>query len=171
MSPSLPHSPGCRAYRAFLSGLAFVALVACQHRSSVPAQPPGPDRASAGHGEHPREQVGGAVQSVTDSQFGDRRASQIEQLLEGRFSGVEVVRTRSGGYLLRIRGASTLLGRQGPLYVVDGIPVEIDPEHGLDWLSPTEIERVAVLKTAAETSMYGVRGANGVILITMKKAR
>jgi TonB-dependent SusC/RagA subfamily outer membrane receptor len=171
MSPSHPRWPGSRTYRAFMSGLAFVALVSCQHRSSVSGQPPAPDRAKVGYGEQPREQVGGTGQAVNDSEFRDRRAPQVEQLLEGRVPGVNVVRTRSGGYVFRIRGASTLVGRQGPLYVVDGIPVEIDPEHGLDWLSPTEIERVEVLKTAAETSMYGVRGANGVILITTKRAR
>jgi TonB-dependent SusC/RagA subfamily outer membrane receptor len=169
MSPSLPLLPAARAYGALIYGLAVAALVGCQHRSSVPAQPPAPDRVKVGYGEQPRERVGGAVQSVTADELKDAKAPQIEQLLEGRFPGVEVLRTRSGGFLIHIRGVTTLLGRSEPLYVVDGLPVEIDPERGLDWLSPAEIERIDILKDPAETSMYGVRGASGVILITTKR--
>jgi len=55
--------------------------------------------------------------------------------------------------------------------VVDGIPVEVEPGRGLDWLSPAEIARIDVLKDAPETTMYGVRGANGVILVTTKRSR
>ncbi|MGH2829576.1 MAG: TonB-dependent receptor plug domain-containing protein [Actinomycetota bacterium] len=91
--------------------------------------------------------------------------------MEGRFPGVRVVRTPGGGFSIRIRGVSTLLGDTEPLYVVDGIPVNVEPGRGLDWLNPADIARIDVLKDAAETSMYGVRGANGVILITTKRSR
>jgi TonB-dependent starch-binding outer membrane protein SusC len=91
----------------------------------------------------------------------------VEQLLEGRFAGVDVVRTPSGGFLVRIRGSSTLIGSPAPLYVVNGIAVYVDPERGLDWLSPADIARIEVVKDAAELAFYGVRGANGVIRITM----
>jgi TonB-dependent SusC/RagA subfamily outer membrane receptor len=111
------------------------------------------------------------VQSATAEQLGNAQRSRVEELLEGRFPGVEVVRTPSGGLSIRIRGVSTFLGNKEPLYVVDGIPVEVDPERGLDWLNPADIARVDVLKDAAETSMYGGRGANGVILITTKGSR
>lgn len=134
-----------RAHWTFFGGLAFTALLGCQHQSSVPTLPPAPEKVKVGS------------------------AFQVEQLLEGRIPGVEVLRTRSGGFLIHVRGVTTLHGDGEPLYVVDGLPVEIDPERGLDWLSPAEIERIEVLKDAVETSMYGVRGANGVLLITTKR--
>ncbi len=58
-----------------------------------------------------------------------------------------------------------------PLYIVDGQPVEITPQHGLDWLVPADIQQIIVMKNPAETAMYGGRGANGVILITTKLRR
>lgn len=108
------------------------------------------------------------VQSATAEQPSAVNASQVEQLLEGRFAGVEVVRTRGGGFLIVIRGVSTFSGSQTPLYVIDGIAVEVDADRGLDWLSPSSIARIEVLK-GPETTFYGVRGANGVILITTKR--
>jgi TonB-dependent SusC/RagA subfamily outer membrane receptor len=150
----------------------MLALVAACHQKSSVAEAPTPaDSVLVGYGQQSREQAGGAVQSATGEQLGNEKRSRVEELLEGRFPGVEVVRTPSGGLSIRIRGGSTILGNKGPLYVIDGIPVEVDPEHGLDWLNPTDIERIDVLKDAAETSMYGVRGTNGVILITTKRNR
>jgi TonB-dependent starch-binding outer membrane protein SusC len=171
MAPSLCYLPAYRVYGALLSGVAFTVLVGCHHRSSVPAVPPAPENVQVGYGEQSREQIGGAVHSATAHELRDVKASQVEKLLEGRFPGVEVMRTRSGGFSIHIRGITTLLGRSEPLYVVDGLPVDVDPERGLDWLSPAEIARIDVLKNPAETSIYGVRGANGVILITTKRGR
>jgi TonB-dependent SusC/RagA subfamily outer membrane receptor len=124
-----------------------------------------------GYGEQSREQTGGAVHSVTDEELSKVKAAQVEELLADRFPGVNVVRTPGGGFAIRIRGVSTFLGTREPLYVVDGLPVEVTPGRGLDWLNPAEIERIDILKDPAETSMYGVRGANGVIVITTKGSR
>ncbi|MBI2404206.1 MAG: TonB-dependent receptor plug domain-containing protein [Gemmatimonadetes bacterium] len=147
------------------------ALPGCHPTSSVPAGPAPAEKVNVGYGEQSREQTGGAVQSVTGEELKNRKAARVEELLEGRFPGVHVIRTPGGGFSIRIRGVSTFLGDKGPLYVINGIPVEVDPRRGLDWLSPSEIERIDVLKDPAETSMYGVRGANGVILITTKRPR
>jgi TonB-dependent SusC/RagA subfamily outer membrane receptor len=57
------------------------------------------------------------------------------------------------------------------LYVVDGMPVHVVPGRGLDWLNPADVARIDVLKDAASTSIYGVRGGNGVILITTRRGR
>ena len=170
MSLSLPHSPTSPVYGA-LGGLAFIALVGCHHRSSVAAKPPTPENVKVGYGEQPRDQIGGAVESATADKLSDVKTTQVEKLLEGRFPGVEVVRTPTGGFSIRIRGVNTFLGNGEPLYVVDGIAVQVEPGRGLDWLSPGEIERIDVLKDPPETTMYGVRGANGVILITTKRGR
>ncbi len=148
--------------------LAITPLTACHHRSSVRTEPEPTDKVKVGYGDQSKDQTGGAVLSATADQLDEVKATQVEARLEGRFPGVEVVRTRSGGFLIRIRGVTTFLGDQTPLYVIDGIPVQVDPERGLDWLSLAEIARIDVLKDPAETSMYGVRGANGVILITTK---
>jgi TonB-dependent SusC/RagA subfamily outer membrane receptor len=91
--------------------------------------------------------------------------------LAARNPGVDVIRTHTGGFLIRIRGVGTLLDNKEPLYVVDGEPAYVDPKWGLDWLNPAGIVRIEVLKYPAETSVYGVRGANGVILITTKRGR
>ena len=150
-------------------GLALTPVAACHHRSPVSREPSPAEKVKVGYGEQSREQTGGAVQSATAEQLSSVKTTRVEALLEDRFPGVHVVRTPAGGFLIRIRGASTILGNKEPLYVVNGIPVEVDPQHGLDWLVPADIARIDVLKDAPETTMYGGRGANGVILITTKR--
>ncbi len=171
MSPAPTTALLSRISGVLVCGLVLPPLVACHHGSPVPAKPPAPETVQVGYGEQSREQTGGAVQSVTDDDVRNVKAAQVEELLADRFPGVDVVRTPSGGFAIRIRGVSTLLGTREPLYVVDGLPVEVTPGRGLDWLNPADIERIDVLKNPAETAMYGVRGANGVIVITTKRSR
>jgi len=171
MTASLPRALRPRVFGILACGLAVTTLVGCYQGSSFSEEPAPADSVKVGYGEDSRAQTGGAVQSVTADQMRPVTVPRVEQLLEGRFPGVEVIRTRDGGFLIRIRGRSTILGDQEPLYVVDGIAVQVEPGHGLDFLSPADIERIDVLKDPAETSMYGVRGANGVVLITTKKPR
>lgn len=94
---------------------------------------------------------------------------QVEQLLAGRVPGVQVIRGAGGGFSLRIRGINTLYGSTEPLYVVDGMPVQTIPGRGLDWLNPNDIETIEILKDASSLSQYGVRGANGVVVITTRR--
>ena len=94
---------------------------------------------------------------------------QIEKSLAGRVAGVVVTRTPDGGIAVRIRGGSSLYGNNAPLYVVDGMAVEVGPSGALTGINPNDIESIKVLKDPAETSMYGSRGANGVIVIRLKK--
>lgn len=93
---------------------------------------------------------------------------QMEELLEGRVPGLMVIR-EAGGISLRIRGQSTILGNYEPLYVLDGMPLQMEPGRGLYWVSPRDIARIEVLKDPSAASMYGVRGANGVVLITTRR--
>jgi TonB-dependent SusC/RagA subfamily outer membrane receptor len=93
----------------------------------------------------------------------------IEQILNGRIAGVNVSRGGDGGIIVRIRGASSF-GTEDPLYVVDGQPIAAGPGGSLSGISPYDIESISVLKDAASLTMYGSRGANGVILIKTKKA-
>lgn len=168
MSPIITQALPARASRQVMCGLVLATVAACHQRSSVPANPSPADKVSVGYGERSKAQVGGAVHSlVVDST--NVKATRVEELLIGRFPGVHVRRTPNGGFSVRIRGASTFISNEEPLYVVDGQAVQVTPGRGLDWLSPGDVARIAVLKDAAETSMYGVRGANGVIVITTKR--
>lgn len=148
--------------------ITLAGLTGCHPTPPVPGEPAPAERVEVGYGEQSKEHTGGAVQSATGDELSNVKVTRVEELLEGRFAGVHVIRT-PGGLSIRIRGVSTFLGDKGPLYVIDGMPVEVDARRGLDWLSPSEIERIDVLKDPTETTMYGVRGANGVILITTKR--
>jgi len=92
----------------------------------------------------------------------------LEKTLEGRFPGVTLFKTPSGGTAIRIRGATSGQPLASPLYVIDGTPVDAGPDGDLPGLNPYDIESIKVLKDAASTTMYGVRGANGVIIIKTK---
>jgi iron complex outermembrane receptor protein len=82
-----------------------------------------------------------------------------------RFPGVEVRRTASGGVSIRIRGPASFYGSAEPLLVIDGTPIQQGPS-GFSGLNPHDIATITVLKNPPETAIYGLRGANGVIVIT-----
>ena len=94
----------------------------------------------------------------------------IESLFAGKFPGVEVSKAPGGGISIRIRGASTVLGSADPLFIIDGARVQSGP-GGLVFLDPGDIKSIEVLKDIGSTSLYGSEGANGVILITTKRAK
>jgi TonB-dependent SusC/RagA subfamily outer membrane receptor len=150
-----------RAWPALLAGA--VALGACSH-SATPSSPqpdPGsftpPEAAATGH-----------TTVVTSADVHDRKVATVDELLTGRFPGVLVTRLPGGGISVRIRGTTSANSGNEPLYVIDGSPTRVDPETGINWLSVNDIQRIEVLKDPAQTSFYGVQGANGVVLITTK---
>jgi TonB-dependent starch-binding outer membrane protein SusC len=93
----------------------------------------------------------------------------MEELFAGKFPGVEVLRVPTGGISIRIRGSNTFLGSSEPLYIIDGARVQSGP-GGLLFLEPSDIRKIEVLKDIGSTSIYGSEGANGVILITTRRA-
>lgn len=93
-----------------------------------------------------------------------------EELLRGRISGVTVSSAPDGGIAVRIRGGSSMFGNNDPLYILDGVPFDPGPGGALTGVQINDIESIRVLKDAAETAMYGSRGANGVIVIKTKQA-
>jgi len=95
--------------------------------------------------------------------------SRVEELFEGRFPGVRVLRL-PGGFSIQVRGATTINGNTSPLYVIDGFAIDAGPD-GLIALNPGDIQRIEVLKDAASLAYYGVRGANGVVVITTKRPK
>lgn len=105
--------------------------------------------------------------NVISSEEMDRSAvTCVEKLLEGRIAGVQVLKGAGGRCTLRIRGNSSIFGSNEPLYVIDGMPL-----RSLAGLNPHDVARIEVLKDVASTAMYGMRGANGVVLIMTKRAR
>jgi TonB-dependent SusC/RagA subfamily outer membrane receptor len=94
----------------------------------------------------------------------------IEEILKGRVAGVTVTRAGDGGIAVRIRGATSIYGSNEPLYVLDGIPITPGPGGSLTGIDPYDIESIEVLKNPSDTALYGMRGANGVIVIKTKTA-
>lgn len=123
-----------------------------------------------GYGTRKRVEVTGAVSSINSEKIRSVPTTNITTALQGRIAGIEASPTsfRPGsGARIRIRGNRSLSASNEPLVVVDGIPVT----YTIDDMNPLDIETVDVLKDAAATAIYGVRGANGVIQITTKKGK
>lgn len=127
-----------------------------------------PPVSSAPSSAHPHGITASAVSTVSAEDVRGIPAAQVEELLEGRSAGVQVIRLPGGGVSVRIRGRSSIYGDNEPLYVIDGMPVEVTTGHGLSWLNPGDIQRIEILKDASATAVYGMRGANGVVLITTR---
>jgi len=116
----------------------------------------------------PAPETGKAGQEVTAKDISNTPTGSVEKTLEGRFPGVVLFKTPSGGIAIRIRGATSGQPLASPLYIIDGTPVDPGPDGDLPGLNPYDIESIKVLKDAASTTMYGVRGSNGVIIIRTK---
>ncbi|HEX2095520.1 MAG TPA: SusC/RagA family TonB-linked outer membrane protein, partial [Longimicrobiaceae bacterium] len=145
---------------------------------------------AVGYGSQRRRDVTGAVASVSPEALEKTPVASLDQMLQGTAAGVQVTQASSapgGGISVRVRGSSSITGNSEPLYVIDGFPIENDPEaaspgdggratasvpsNPLAALNPADIESIQVLKDASATAIYGARGANGVVIITTKKGR
>jgi TonB-dependent SusC/RagA subfamily outer membrane receptor len=107
---------------------------------------------------------------VTADDIARQPTVSLEQLIAGRVAGVRVTRAPGGGISLQIRGRSSFVLSDEPLFVVDGVPIKPGPNGALSWLNPHDIASIEVLKDPASTAMYGVRGGNGVIVIKTKRS-
>ena len=107
--------------------------------------------------------------SMRGDEAAREHATSLAQLLQGRLSGVTVSPAPDGGIIVRMGGPTSFYGDQSPLFVVDGIALDGN-RTTLSWLNPRDIETVQALKDPSQTAIYGVRGANGVIVIKTKGA-
>jgi len=150
---------------------ALVLLGGCARAGAEPPQQPAPDSVDIGYGKLPAGDVTGAVVSVVpDSQ--DTHVGTIVELLQGRVPGLQVIHLPSGQIQLRLRGTNSLTGNNEPLLVIDDQLVSGNDLTGaLLAIAPTDVERIDVLKDAGSTAIFGVRGANGVIMIRTKRGR
>lgn len=106
--------------------------------------------------------------AVTSADIDRNPNANVEEILKGRIAGVHVERTSDGGIMVRVRGSNTLQGNSAPLYLLDGVPIEPNA-NGSIGVNPYDIESIKVLKDPASLTMYGVRGANGVVVIKTKR--
>lgn len=122
-----------------------------------------------GYGTQKKKELTGAVVQIKAEELMKTSTSDLSSALQGQIAGVTVVASDGAPGSeanVMIRGLTSINGSNRPLYVVDGIPFEGDPQ-----LSPSEVESIDVLKDAASAAIYGTRGAAGVILITTKKGK
>lgn len=131
-----------------------------------------------GYGEKRRDLLTESISTVSSEEISRVPVSSVDQALQGRASGVQVT-TLSGvpgsPVAVRIRGVSTV-GNTQPLFVIDGVPVGRNDAafavtNPLATINPADIESISVLKDASAAAVYGVRAANGVVLIQTKKGR
>ena len=95
----------------------------------------------------------------------------IEQILQSKVPGIIVSRLDDGSISIRMRGTSTFSASSAPLYVVDGVALQPGTNGGLTGVNPYDIQSIKVLKDAVDLTMYGSRGANGVIVIKTKRTK
>nr|WP_294925993.1 TonB-dependent receptor plug domain-containing protein [uncultured Flavobacterium sp.] len=126
-----------------------------------------------GYGKSKRKDLTGSISSISGDELLETQPLTFDQVLQGKAPGIMVSGASGqpgGGISLQIRGLSSF-GNNSPLYVIDG--VIIDGGNGtnpLATINPADIASIDVLKDASATAIYGSRGANGVIVITTKKA-
>jgi TonB-linked SusC/RagA family outer membrane protein len=122
-----------------------------------------------GYGTARKSDLTGAVASVKAERLLDQPSPNLTQALQGKVAGVEVsVNANAPGApaKVRIRGLGSINSNLDPTYVVDGV-VGVDPNS----INPNDIASVEILKDASSTAIYGVRGANGIVMVTTKRGR
>lgn len=123
-----------------------------------------------GYSKVSKKDVTNAVGSVKAEDMKDMPVNNAAEAIQGRVAGVQISASEGspGAEVdIKVRGGTSITQSNSPLYIVDGIQMD----NALSILSPKEIESIEVLKDAASTSIYGARGANGVVLITTKGGR
>lgn len=122
-----------------------------------------------GYGTARKQDLTGSVGTVKMSQIADVPVTGIDQALQGRIAGMDVMSTSgdpSAPTSIRIRGTRSIEASNEPLIVVDGV---MDAVSDIGDINPDDIESISVMKDASSTAIYGSRGANGVIMITTRK--
>jgi len=135
---------------------------------------------TAAYGSVKRSAFTGSASVVNAEVLRESPDASMLKALQGKAAGVVVTTGGQPGAMptVRIRGIGSLGGNQSPLYIIDGVPVLVGDFSGiqesssvLSMLNPEDIESQTILKDAAATSLYGSRGANGVIIITTKSGK
>jgi len=122
-----------------------------------------------GYGTQRRRDVTGSISSVNAAQIEKVPVTTLDQAIQGRAAGVQVINNDAspgGNVSVLIRGIGSIApGGNNPLYVVDGYPTT----GGINNINPNDIASIDILKDASATAIYGIRAANGVVIITTKR--
>lgn len=122
------------------------------------------------YGTTTRSSFTGSASMVDSETIESRVATNVTSALAGTTPGVQVISSSgdpaSGGSTIRIRGVGSMSASNAPLYIVDGMPYD----GSISDINPNDVESMSVLKDASAAAIYGARGANGVVLITTKRA-
>ncbi len=148
---------------------------------------------AVGYGTMRKSDLSGASTSITTEKLKGSVITNLDQALQGRAAGVTAVYTSGqpgSSVSIRVRGQSTINARSEPLYVIDGVPVQIKGTSGADFglgdalgngsvstisplstINPSDIVSMEILKDASATAIYGSQASNGVVLITTKRGQ
>ena len=157
--PSQKFSGGAQLPFTILAGMLVGLVVGCAQSTATSEAEP----------ELAPQSDSTAWSATSSPEIQKRRHESIATILQGRTSGVLVSTNDRGELVVRIRGADSFYGSNQPLYVIDDVPMQAGPGGALAGINPYEIESIRVLKGPPETTLYGVRGANGVILIKTRR--
>ena len=121
-----------------------------------------------GYGVQRKSDLSGAVASVREDDIRNLSTTDAAAALQGKVSGVQILSSGSpgDGATIRVRGYSSNGGSLSPLYIVDGLEV-----NSIQYLDPSMIESIEVLKDAASAAIYGAQAGNGVVLVTTKSGK
>lgn len=121
-----------------------------------------------GYGTQRKIDVTGSVDEVEGAEISKQASTNAVSALQGKVAGVQISNSGSPGGTptIRIRGLGTVYGDASPLYIVDGVWLS-----DISFLNPADIDNISILKDASAESIYGIRAANGVVLITTKKGK
>lgn len=121
-----------------------------------------------GYGTQRKIDVTGSVDEIKGAEISKQASTNAVSALQGKVAGVQISNSGTPGGVptIRIRGLGTVYGNAAPLYVVDGVWLS-----DISFLNPADIDNISILKDASAESIYGIRAANGVVLITTKKGK
>ncbi|HWH63964.1 MAG TPA: SusC/RagA family TonB-linked outer membrane protein, partial [Ginsengibacter sp.] len=123
-----------------------------------------------GYGTAKRKDVTGAIAGISQEEIKSRPVDNALEAMQGKVAGVDIGSNERPGTVpvITIRGVRSLTASNSPLFVVDGIPLTTG---GIENINPSDIQSLDVLKDASATAIYGSRGANGVVIVTLKQAK
>jgi TonB-dependent starch-binding outer membrane protein SusC len=142
-----------------------------------------------GYGTARRKDLTGAVATVGEKDFNKGTFTAADQLIQGKVAGVQMINNSGqpgGASTVKIRGNASVTGSGQPLYIIDGVPLDgrsarpgLSPSglgdapggNPLNFLNPSDIASIDVLKDASATAIYGTRAAYGVVLVTTKRGQ
>jgi len=131
-----------------------------------------------GYASMKRSDLTGSVSSITSASIESSVPTTLDQVLQGRVAGMEVAQNSGipgGGSSMQIRGVNSISSSNEPIYVVDGVIVSgqtgDNDVSAIAGINPADVESIEILKDASAAAIYGAQGANGVVIITLKKGK